>query len=163
MGGGAENLQSRLMLRRRSPQHSAPGLCSRDRQRQLPGDVQHVRPQEEDQGVLPLRRVQGREEGLVRGGQWGTSDVATGGRAVAVDGDGESRDQVRLPQPPRGLHEDDPLQALDRESDRRKLIDISQSVISYRVRPVEIKKELSLNIDLEGRKCSCYIFSSDGW
>ena len=42
---------------------------------------------------------------MFAGRQWGPPDVAAGGRPVAADGDGQSRDQVRIPQPARGLHE----------------------------------------------------------
>ena len=56
------------------------------------------------------------------GGQRRAADVAAGGRAVAADGDREPRHQVRLPQPARGLHEDDLLQTLDREGHRPPLL-----------------------------------------
>ena len=39
------------------------------------------------------------------GRQWGPPDVAAGGRALAADGHSQPRDQMRLPQPARGLHE----------------------------------------------------------
>ena len=48
--------------------------------------------------------------------------MAAGGREVAVDGNSESRYQVCLPQPTRGLHEDDILQTLDREGDRSQVL-----------------------------------------
>ena len=62
------------------------------------------------------------EYSVCAGGQRRAADVAAGGRAVAADGDREPRHQVRLPQPARGLHEDDLLQTLDREGHRTPLL-----------------------------------------
>ena len=87
------------------------------------------------------------------GGQRRAADVAAGGRAVAADGDGQPRHQVCLPQPARGLHEDDLLQTLDREGHRPPLLSCDRyssldTILKIDIYTVDIRKCVSLASEL---------------
>ena len=68
---------------------------------------------------------------------------------MAADGNGESRYQVCLPQPARGLHEDDLLQTLDREGHRPPLLSCDRyssldTILKIDIYTVDIRKCVSL-------------------